>query len=67
VLARQGQRSAYLVWAAFVTVITLGLATDSLRGLLTIVIVVDALLLAALLTISLYVTRPSGTPEPATR
>jgi O-antigen/teichoic acid export membrane protein len=67
VLARQGQRSAYLVWAAFVAVVTLGLAADSLRGLLTVVIVVDALLLAALLTISLYVTRPSAmTPEPVT-
>lgn len=63
VLARQGQRSAYLVWAAFVAVITLGLAADSLRGLLTVVIVVDALLLAALLAISLFVTR-RGAPEP---
>ncbi|GAW51464.1 MULTISPECIES: lipopolysaccharide biosynthesis protein [unclassified Nocardioides] len=64
VLARQGQRSAYLVWAAFVAVIALGLAADSLRGLLTVVIVVDALLLAALLTISLYVTRTRPMPEP---
>lgn len=65
VLARQGQRSVYLVWAAFVTMIGLGLMTDTLRGLLTVVIAVDAVLLAALLAVSLHVTKPSAEPEPA--
>jgi O-antigen/teichoic acid export membrane protein len=64
VLARQGQRSVYLVWAAFVVMIGLGLTADSLRGLLTIVITTDAILLAALLAISLYVTRPARATEP---
>ena len=59
VLARQGKRSVFLVWAAFLTLVGLGLSADSLRGLLTVVLTVDALLLAALLAISLYVTRPS--------
>ncbi|MEP9365496.1 oligosaccharide flippase family protein [Nocardioides sp. CN2-186] len=59
VLARQGQRSVYLVWAAFVALIVLGLMAESLRGLLSVVIVIDSLLLVALLAISLYVTRPS--------
>ncbi|MFC5492986.1 lipopolysaccharide biosynthesis protein [Nocardioides caricicola] len=59
VLARQGKRSVFLVWAAFLTLVALGLSADSLRGLLSVVLTVDALLLAALLAISLYVTRPS--------
>lgn len=65
VLARQGQRSVYLVWAAFAAMIGLGLAADSLRGLLTVVIAVDTVLLAVLLAISLHVTRPVAEPEPA--
>jgi hypothetical protein len=60
VLARQGQRSVYLVWAAFVAMIGLGLSTSSLRGLLSVVITVDSLLLAALLAVSLYVIRPAA-------
>jgi O-antigen/teichoic acid export membrane protein len=59
VLARQGQRSAYLVWSAFVAVVVLGLTTSSLRGLLAVVISVDTALLAALLAVSLWVLRPS--------
>jgi O-antigen/teichoic acid export membrane protein len=69
VLARQGQRSVYLVWAAFVTMIGLGLTSDTLRGLLTVVISVDAVLLVALLAVSLHVTKQapeiSATPAPA--
>ncbi len=57
VLARQGQRSVYLVWAAFVTMIGLGLTTETLRGLLTVVITVDAVLLVALLAVSLHVIK----------
>jgi O-antigen/teichoic acid export membrane protein len=64
VLARQGRRSVYLVWAAFVTMIGLGLTTGTLRGLLTVVITVDALLLVALLAVSLHVTRSVRDPEP---
>jgi O-antigen/teichoic acid export membrane protein len=65
VLARQGQRSVYLVWSAFVVMIGLGLTCSTLRELLTVVILTDAVLLATLLTISLYVTRPSRTPASA--
>ena len=64
VLARQGQRTAYFVWAALVAMVGLGLTTSSLRGLLSVVITVDSLLLAALLAISLYVIRPAAR-EPA--
>jgi O-antigen/teichoic acid export membrane protein len=63
VLARQGQRSVYLIWIALATIVGVGLTTSTLRGLLTVVIATDAALLAALLTISLLVIRrPSATP-----
>ncbi|GAB2447387.1 hypothetical protein GCM10027062_31360 [Nocardioides hungaricus] len=69
VLARRGQRSVYFVWAAFATLVLLGLTTTSLPGLLSVVIGVDAVLLAALLAISLYAIRPSSVgrvvPAPA--
>ncbi len=64
VLARQGQRSVYLVWAALVTMVVLGLTTSSLRGLLTVVITTDAVLLVVLLAISLYALRPTRNTEP---
>jgi O-antigen/teichoic acid export membrane protein len=67
VLARRGQRSVYFVWAAFVTLVLLGLTTTTLRGLLAAVISVDSVLLAALLAISLYVTRPARAEEPVSR
>lgn len=54
VLARQGTRSAYLVWAAVVAVVVGGLLQDTLDGLLTTVITVDATLFVALLTLSLW-------------
>ncbi|GAB6984662.1 hypothetical protein JCM10369A_11860 [Nocardioides pyridinolyticus] len=63
VLARRGQRSVYFVWAAFATLVVLGLTTATLRGLLTVVISVDTVLLAALLAISLYVIRPVRAEE----
>ena len=64
VLARQGQRSVYLVWAALVAIVAIGLTTSTLRGLLTTVIVTDAVLLVALLCISLVVVRhPVAEPE----
>ncbi|MFC7497485.1 MULTISPECIES: lipopolysaccharide biosynthesis protein [unclassified Nocardioides] len=66
VLARQGQRSAYLVWIALVTVVGLGLSCSTLRGLLTVVISTDLVLLAALLAISLTVIqRPTRTASRA--
>lgn len=67
VLARRGQRSVYLVWAALVTMVLLGLTTATLKGLLSVVITVDTVLLAALLAISLYVIRPVPVEEPAPR
>ncbi|MGB0102368.1 MAG: oligosaccharide flippase family protein [Nocardioides sp.] len=63
VLARRGQRSVYLLWAGFVAVVALGLATSTLLGLLSVVISVDSLLLVVLLAISLYVTRPAKAEE----
>ena len=57
VLARQGQRSVYLVWATLVALVTGGLLADSLNELLTIVMLVDGLLLAALLAVSLHLIR----------
>ncbi len=66
VLARQGQRSVYLVWIALAAIIGFGLMASTLRGLLSVVIITDAVLLAALLCISLVVIRkpaPTTTPE----
>ena len=48
------------------TLVVLGLTTATLRGLLTVVISVDTVLLAALLAISLYVIRPVRAEERAT-
>jgi O-antigen/teichoic acid export membrane protein len=47
-LARGGQRSVYLTWAALVALIALGLTAGSIAGLLTIVIAVDVVLLLVL-------------------
>lgn len=65
VLARQGQRSVYLVWAAFASVVGIGLTTSSLGGLLAVVITVDTILLAVLLAVSLRVIRPVPAEETA--
>ncbi|HET6562087.1 MAG TPA: polysaccharide biosynthesis protein [Marmoricola sp.] len=54
VLARQGRRSVYLVWAALVALVLAGGAASSLHALLLTVIAVDGLLLAALLGINLF-------------
>jgi O-antigen/teichoic acid export membrane protein len=48
VLARQGRRSVVLVWAALVALVVLGLQTDSVVGLVTVVVLVDAALLVVL-------------------
>ena len=54
VLARQGQRSVYLVWAALVALIALGLTVSTVDGLLAVVLTIDIALLAALVFVSLY-------------
>lgn len=52
VIARQGQRSVYLVWGALATLVVGGLVASSLIGLITWVIAVDATLLAVLTVVS---------------
>lgn len=72
VLARRGQRSVYLVWAALLTLVLAGLMADSIDVLLMIVVVVDGALFAALLGLSLWLIRhpapgdsaPLGTSAP---
>jgi O-antigen/teichoic acid export membrane protein len=58
VLARQGRRSVYLVWAALVALVLAGAAVSSLEALLLTVIAVDGLLLVALLAINLVMLAP---------
>jgi O-antigen/teichoic acid export membrane protein len=57
VLARRGQRSVYLVWAALVALVGLGLTADTIDQLLAIVVAVDGTLFAALLVLSLWLVR----------
>jgi O-antigen/teichoic acid export membrane protein len=57
VLARQGRRSVVLVWAALVALVVLGLQTDSLVGLVTVVVAVDAALLVVLTGVSWRLAR----------
>ena len=64
VLARQGRRTAYLVWAAFIALVCLGPFVHTLGALVTLVLAVDTGLFLVLLTISLYVTRPTKALEP---
>jgi O-antigen/teichoic acid export membrane protein len=55
VLARQGQRSVYFVWAAVAALIVGGLwVVSSLDGLLRMVTLIDAVLFVVLLVLSLY-------------
>ena len=53
VLARQARRSVILVWAALVVLVVLGLRVESVAGLVTVVVIVDAVLLAVLTLASL--------------
>jgi O-antigen/teichoic acid export membrane protein len=65
VLARRGQRSAYLLWAGLVALVVLGLSVHTLDGLISVVLVVDGVLLAMLLVISLSLVRtPDAETEP---
>ncbi|KRF17353.1 polysaccharide biosynthesis protein [Nocardioides sp. Soil797] len=57
VLARQGQRSIYLVWAALAALVGLGMTVSTLEGLLGVVVSVDAVLLVVLFALSLYLVR----------
>ena len=57
VLARQGQRSVYLVWGTLGALVVGGLLSTSLNELLTIVLIVDGLLLVTLLAVSLFLIR----------
>jgi O-antigen/teichoic acid export membrane protein len=54
VLARQGRRPVYLVWAAFVAVVGIGYFLGSLDSLIILVVSTDVVLLALLLGLSLY-------------
>jgi O-antigen/teichoic acid export membrane protein len=63
VLARQSRRSAYLVWAGVLVVVVAGLGVESLTALVTLVVAVDAVLLGALLALSLW--RMKADPLPA--
>jgi len=63
VLARRGQRSVYLVWAALLTLVLAGLAADTIGGLLAIVIAVDGVLFVALLGLSLWLVRHPESAE----
>ncbi len=54
VLARQGQRSVYLVWAALVALVAVGSTVSTVDGLLAVVLTIDLALLAALVFVSLY-------------
>ncbi len=64
VIARQGQRSIYIVWAALITLIGGGLLMHSLISLLLWVMLVDVSLLVVLTGISYYFVRDAE-PAPA--
>lgn len=64
VLARQGRRTVVLVWAALAVVVALGLRTDSVIGLVSVVVTVDGVLLSVLTVASLRLAREPE-PEPA--
>jgi O-antigen/teichoic acid export membrane protein len=62
VLARQGRRSVYLVWAAFLTVVVVGYFLSSLHALITLVVTTDLVLFGLLLAVSLYTLRQDAAP-----
>ncbi|MBA3782170.1 MAG: polysaccharide biosynthesis protein [Nocardioides sp.] len=64
VIARQGQRSIYIVWAALITLVGGGLLMHSLINLLLWVTLVDAGLLVVLIGISYYLVH-NDPPVPA--
>lgn len=65
VLARQGTRSAYLVWVAVAALLVAGLVQDSLDGLVTAVVLVDAVLFSVLLSLTLWrINQPDPETQP---
>jgi O-antigen/teichoic acid export membrane protein len=62
VLARQGRRTVLLVWAALVVAVALGLRTDSVVGLVGVVVAVDSVLLVVLTVVSLRISRTAPPP-----
>jgi O-antigen/teichoic acid export membrane protein len=54
VLAQQGRRPVYLVWAAFLTVVGVGYFLDSLHALVTLVVTTDLVLFGLLLGLSVF-------------
>ncbi len=54
VLARQGQRSASLVWAALVALLVLGYRVETLDQLILLVLAIDAGLLVVLMGVSMW-------------
>ena len=65
VLARQARRSVLLVWAALAALVVLGLQADSVAGLVTTVLTVDATLLVVLTVASLRIARSAPAPAAA--
>lgn len=66
VIARQGQRSIYMVWAALVALVVGALLVHTITGLLLWVSAVDAVLLLALVAISYrHVGQDDARPETA--
>lgn len=64
VIARQGRHTVLLVWAGLAAMVALGLTTDSLGGLLAVVVGVDATLFVLLVAISYWlVEQPAPTPS----
>lgn len=64
VLARQGRRSVYLVWAAFAAVVSVGYFLDSLDALVALVVTTDLVLFALLLGLSVYsLSRDGAAPD----
>lgn len=63
VLARQGKRSVYVVWLALITMVSIGLTTESVLGLVSTVVLVDLTLLIVLLGVSAWFLR-EGAPAP---
>jgi O-antigen/teichoic acid export membrane protein len=63
VLARQGRRSVLLLWGSLVVLTVLGFRTESLPGLVAVVVGVDAALLVVLTAASLRIAR-QPVPDP---
>lgn len=67
VIARRGQRSVLLVWAALLAMILGGATTQTRSGLLLWVLLVDAVLLVVLVSISYWMIARTPVPPEAER